>query len=479
MSLSINGNGDILTLSSATTAAAVYTPSGAGAVATTVQAKLRESVSVKDFGAVGNGVTVDYAAFVAAVAASLSGTFPYQSSGKIVVPAGTYNFGSNTLTLTSQVTLVGEGEGQQTTGTAQSTLKWNADTVGIVCQKAWGPSTAGCDGSILQGLYLQGGGGVGSTAHGVDMKARIVMRDCYVTGFRGNGINIVASSASNQNANGWRLDNVTCTNNNGHGVYAQGSDANAGVATLVDCTSNGGWGIWDSSFLGNTWVGCHTSGNTLGGYKTDNANASAIFTGCYSETGQPASQIALPSMFINGSHQPAITGEGTLMGNSVQGIKAGMTTATSYDGVGQVVSGLTELNAGGVATPNSFMKFQRLSVSGSAPYRFKHATGKYWCEWANIIGFTPFILYDRNHVTLANGFARDITAFSNMPLGLPNGVLEGAGMLMRTSASAVPASGNWIVGDYVKNSNPVVGQPKGWYCTVSGTPGTWVSEGNL
>jgi len=39
-----------------------YDPAGAGAVATNVQAKLRESVSVKDFGAVGDGVTDDTAA---------------------------------------------------------------------------------------------------------------------------------------------------------------------------------------------------------------------------------------------------------------------------------------------------------------------------------------------------------------------------------------------------------------------------------
>ena len=39
-----------------------YLPAGTGAVTTTVQAKLRESVSVKDFGAVGDGVTDDTAA---------------------------------------------------------------------------------------------------------------------------------------------------------------------------------------------------------------------------------------------------------------------------------------------------------------------------------------------------------------------------------------------------------------------------------
>ena len=40
-----------------------FTPSGTGAVATNVQSKLREFVSVKDFGAVGDGVTDDSAAF--------------------------------------------------------------------------------------------------------------------------------------------------------------------------------------------------------------------------------------------------------------------------------------------------------------------------------------------------------------------------------------------------------------------------------
>lgn len=46
-------------------------------------------------------------------------------------------------------------------------------------------------------------------------------------------------------------------------------------------------------------------------------------------------------------------------------------------------------------------------------------------------------------------------------------------------ATAIPTTGTWPVGSNVKNSAPAVGQPKGWICTVAGTPGTWVSEGNL
>jgi hypothetical protein len=45
--------------------------------------------------------------------------------------------------------------------------------------------------------------------------------------------------------------------------------------------------------------------------------------------------------------------------------------------------------------------------------------------------------------------------------------------------TAAPATGAWDVGDQSANSTPAVGQPKGWMCTVAGTPGTWVSTGNL
>jgi hypothetical protein len=58
--------------------------SGTGTVATTVQAKLRETVSVKDFGAVGDGVTSDQAAVAAAVAAA------YSAGAILEWPAGTY-----------------------------------------------------------------------------------------------------------------------------------------------------------------------------------------------------------------------------------------------------------------------------------------------------------------------------------------------------------------------------------------------------
>ena len=58
----------------------LYTPAGTGAVQTTVQTKLRESVSVKDFGAVGDGVTDDTAAIQAAIDYVIKGTIIFPDS---------------------------------------------------------------------------------------------------------------------------------------------------------------------------------------------------------------------------------------------------------------------------------------------------------------------------------------------------------------------------------------------------------------
>lgn len=57
-----------------------------------------------------------------------------------------------------------------------------------------------------------------------------------------------------------------------------------------------------------------------------------------------------------------------------------------------------------------------------------------------------------------------------------NGTYQG---IRKSVIGLAPNYGTWNRGDYVKNGAPSVGQPKGWICTVSGTPGTWVSEGNL
>lgn len=78
-----------------------YDPAGTGAVSTTVQAKLRETVSVKDFGAVGDGMTDDTAAIQAAITkASVT------NGAKVFLPVGIYKVTG--LTVPTGVWLIGE-----------------------------------------------------------------------------------------------------------------------------------------------------------------------------------------------------------------------------------------------------------------------------------------------------------------------------------------------------------------------------------
>ena len=80
-----------------------YTAAGTGAVLRTVQAKLRETVSVKDFGAVGNNVADDTAAIQAAI--DSFGVY----GGVVFFPAGYYRISSTLLIRGSNIGLRGDG----------------------------------------------------------------------------------------------------------------------------------------------------------------------------------------------------------------------------------------------------------------------------------------------------------------------------------------------------------------------------------
>jgi hypothetical protein len=53
------------------------------------------------------------------------------------------------------------------------------------------------------------------------------------------------------------------------------------------------------------------------------------------------------------------------------------------------------------------------------------------------------------------------------------------GSAIHVADTGAPTAGTWAIGDHCAKTNPAIGQPKGWFCTVAGTPGTWTSEGNL
>lgn len=91
-----------------------YTPPFINSVETTVENKLAQTVSVKDFGAVGDGVADDTAAIQAAIDSIASaGALVYDSTvfrgGTIFIPRGTYRITAPITNTTPSISLIGEG----------------------------------------------------------------------------------------------------------------------------------------------------------------------------------------------------------------------------------------------------------------------------------------------------------------------------------------------------------------------------------
>ena len=86
-------------------AAVVFDPGQTGDESRTVESKLRDTVSAKDFGATGDGTTND----AADIQAALDAVAAYDNGGTVVLPIGTYNCGSTTITVPQKVTLHFDG----------------------------------------------------------------------------------------------------------------------------------------------------------------------------------------------------------------------------------------------------------------------------------------------------------------------------------------------------------------------------------
>src|SRR5574340_975875 len=129
--------------------AVAYTPAGTGAVTTTVQTKLRESRSVKDFGAVGDGVANDTAEIQAAVDALADGESLY-------FPKGTYLI-TTTITLNNKpLRLHGDGQGTILKFTGCNGLTINHDGAALDTNIVENMSLVTTNAGIYTGILFTG-----------------------------------------------------------------------------------------------------------------------------------------------------------------------------------------------------------------------------------------------------------------------------------------------------------------------------------
>lgn len=231
-----------------------FLQSGTGAISRTVQAKLRDHVHIKDFGAVCDGTTDDTTAITNAIAALTSGgTLDYDGTPLI----------SSTITVNKQIKLRGVGAMSDGGANPASYFKKKSTmtTVGISIQAS--------------GVIMEGGGVVaaaGSTGGGIVVLqngVRLHQVTAIGTGVTdATGVGIRVGTDVGTNCNGWVLDACASHSWGSHGVYISDNvssglaDCNAGTAINCAALTNIGDGFRHQFGLYNKFVGCLGEGNT-------------------------------------------------------------------------------------------------------------------------------------------------------------------------------------------------------------------------
>lgn len=189
-----------------------YLPSGTGAVATTIQTKLRESVSVKDFGAVGDGVADD----TAAIQAAINYAQTYAGGATVIFPDGNYRTTSELLISNSYVHLVGENNipAVSTSSVIGASIRFDSASGGNIIRIE--KTGSGIYGVVLRSLGIRATSTAASNkpnAVFVKESSEIVIDECYIKDnlsagivFNGCAINRVVGGAITSSQYGIVLD---------------------------------------------------------------------------------------------------------------------------------------------------------------------------------------------------------------------------------------------------------------------------------
>lgn len=541
----------------------------------TVQERLDAFVTPEIFGAIGDGdphplseryaslaaaqavypfataltQQIDYCAIVAAITSQTftsHGSY-YHSGPEVRLKDGAvYYMGADTLQLKRSVRIRGAGSGLP--WTSMAALKFAAGATGIVVHRyntigatTESPVTTGADGSVLEGFRLLGTVGAADSlgGHGIWLRARAICRDLYVSNFRGNGYHIVATAGGSASEEG----NANCFQIHGgrvqgceNGIFADGADANAGVAVSVDVSGNRRWGIWDSSFLGNTYVAIHCDDNG-DGIATDGQSAFASYggnsyqavptasaanlvgtqPGTNSAIWYPIASVGTRAIAWTGS-QPAGTyrhggpfytdnangrcsffgpyiesGHGVsylspvtamiggiweqpMSGGAIRVSNGLYSTNTGYVSSGVSSGGKTiEAGLGGDATSGDIIRFSHSDDNAAWPWRLRRAGADWVMDNAASGSRIAFMLTGE---LTGNYFGTSVT--QPYLFNAPTIVLgSGANGRRQTTGTAAPTTGAWAKGDIVWNIDAAAGGKVGWVCVTAGSPGTWKPFGAI
>jgi hypothetical protein len=195
-----------------------YTQGGTGATSRTVTNKLQESVSVKDFGAVGDGVTDDTAAIVAALAANPNVTIPAGATCKI-----------------SGITMPANSSIGCKNGRASITLtntELTAITIATNDVTVYGLNFNGGSVQTYQGGGTSAGAGYGITISGAAGAVyNVTVKDCDLINFDNTAINVGTVEAATSYGKSVNFSNVRAHANRTNWFFG----SNAEYCEITNC----------------------------------------------------------------------------------------------------------------------------------------------------------------------------------------------------------------------------------------------------
>lgn len=222
-----------MTMTKPTSEQVTFTAAGSGATLRNLVDKVREVVSVKDFGAVGDGVADDTAAIQAAVNAST----------QVYLPAGTYKC-DGIVTLDANSNLFGAGRG----ATRIVRNGTNSASVGVLYAES-GSSTTFIENITIRDMTLDGQVatlGFSAFRHLVSLNGvrNVVIERVEFVGFRGDGLYVgsgVSGGIERHNVNvtvrDCLFDGVNSDNRNGISVI-DGDGVTIQCNTFRNCSRN-------------------------------------------------------------------------------------------------------------------------------------------------------------------------------------------------------------------------------------------------
>lgn len=446
-----------------------YNPAGATAVATNVQTKLRETISVKDFGATGDGTTDDTTAINNAIAYLKS----LARGGNLYFPAGTYSV--------SSVNASSFGDA------FSKNLRMYGD--GIFASRIVGNTTGkivvDCIGSNnieIAELFI------GNTGGAVPQ-----------TGL------LLARSTTSQNCNGGRITNISI-------------DGSFSIAACISIAAEST--VWVAPRFSNTnssanYTTFYTSISNNMGVTSDNGTifaSSNTDVTMFKPTFYAPFNGAYPVRFYGGAGYDIYSGF-VVCGN---GINAKLITYEVIAGTGifrgEVVwheplfegaSYDTHYLIGDAAVTNYFYGINQKGgycnhyTAAAFPVVLGDTTGGriaqyqlFDCEFSSIRfnpgGVAPYVsVYVLNNTFMdllntnssATVIVTGYTANSTIRANVYNLTGTSAGVPIQIGGTAPPTTGTYPKNFIVWNENPSSGGYVGWVCTTAGTPGTWKTFG--